>query len=354
MTGFDVPTKLQVTESCDTVESVLDLLRDHTDATLRGRSRILSLVKGLFTSLQRLEDDVSKANGAFNNADPSTRHNLAGVLRSCCAVAGQLHKRIDSNELRHDDGLGLDLTNLTAEIEEFLTHRKRKPAASMPPSTGTTSNSSALVEDLWRKQQDHESEVEALEAELRELYSRERTFEQEIAALKADLAAKDSVISGLDNHDYAKLFHIRRLHAAISNLGLRHPMTHQTRDWDDLTVELPAMVERIENINLKLKELELERDARRDQELESEAETVLTMEPSARKPLSVGNASRPSAREKDRDKKKDATKMKEHGRPHAKLPSKVRSPSPTASNTSKSVRRNSRNFNTGSGFFFGH
>jgi hypothetical protein len=160
MSGFDLPTKAQLMESCNTVESVLDSLRDHTSISLTNRSRIISPVKALFTSLQRLEEDEAKIDGAFHTTDARARHNLAGVLTSCGVVAGQLRKRINSNALRHDDGLGIELMTLTAEIEEFMKLGKKKATAR--PKPGTASESSALVEDLLRKQQKHESEVEGL------------------------------------------------------------------------------------------------------------------------------------------------------------------------------------------------
>lgn len=125
MSGFELPTKAQILESCNAIESVLDALRDHTNVTLTNRSRILNPIKALFTSLQRLEEDEDRIGGAFHTADARARHNLAGVLTSCCVVAGQLRKRISSNALRHDDGLGIELMTLTSEVEEFLRLRKK-------------------------------------------------------------------------------------------------------------------------------------------------------------------------------------------------------------------------------------
>ena len=238
----------------------------------------------------------------------------------------------------------------------------------------TSSDSSALVEDLLRKQQKHESEVEGLgtrlccqistcnaneeiEVELRNLYQQERASVQEIATLRDDLAAKDKLIVELQNHNDAKLSHIRRLHAAISNLGLRYPLKHQTQDWGDLSDEYPAMLERIMGINFKLKELELEQDQSRDHEHDSEDDAISREVPSAPKPPSAVNGSKLSAKDKDKDH--DAKRKKEQRKQSdAKQPSKVRSPSPTSSetskaNTSKSVRRKSRNVGNGSGFFFG-
>ena len=155
MLGFELPTKKQLTESCNAVEDVLDAVGD---LTLTDRSRIISPVKALFTSLSRLEEDESKASGAFHNADARARHNLAGILTSCSVVASRLHKRINSNALRHDDDLGIELVSLTDEIEEFLKLYKRRTAA----TAETASDSSALVEDLLRKQQTHQSEVDGL------------------------------------------------------------------------------------------------------------------------------------------------------------------------------------------------
>lgn len=198
------------------------------------------------------------------------------------------------------------------------------------------------------------------ELELHTLYRRERAYEQEIGSLRAELTEKDKLISGLQNRDDAKLSQIRRLHAAISNLGLRHPMTHNTRAWDDLTHELPSMVQRIEDINLKLKELERERDQLKDQEYESEADTITDAVPSVLKTASAVNTSKLSSKDKDRDK--DSKKKKEHRKSSdGKLSTitKLRSPSPTSSeasraNTSKSVRRKRRSVNSGTGFFSGN
>ncbi len=162
MSSFDVPTKLQLIESCNAVESVVDALSNHTDTTLTNRPRILSPIKALFTSMQRLEEDESKIDGAFHTADARSRHNLAGVLTSCGVVAGRLRQRINSNALRHNDGLAVELMTLTDEIDEFLKLRKKKPAAAPRPKSGTASDSSAIVEDLLRKQQKHQSEIEGL------------------------------------------------------------------------------------------------------------------------------------------------------------------------------------------------
>lgn len=182
------------------------------------------------------------------------------------------------------------------------------------------------------------------ELEIQTLYRRERTFEDEILALRAELTAKNKVIDELQNHNDSKLSHIRRLHAAVSNLGLRHPMTHQTYDWDDLTDELPAMLQRTENINAKLKELELERDRINDEEQDSEdmAEGGV---PSAPKPPSAVNASKLPNRQKDKgsDKEKDAKrKTKENRRSaDAKPYTKARSLSPPSSEASKANTSNS-------------
>lgn len=164
MSGFDIPTKVQLVESCNAVEGVLEALHDLTNITSTNRSRIFSQVKALFITLQRLEGDEANADGAFHTADARARHNLAGILTSCGVVAGQLRKRINSKALpvRHDDGLGIELMTLTAEIEEFMKLRRKNPTATVRPKPGTASDSSALVEDLLRKQQKHESEVEAL------------------------------------------------------------------------------------------------------------------------------------------------------------------------------------------------
>ena len=364
MSGFDLPTKLQLTESCNKIETVLDALRRHTNDTLTNRSRILSPVKGLFTSLQRLEEDELKAEGAFHTADARAKHNLTGVITSCGIVAGQLRKRIHSNSLRHDDDLSKELMTLTNEIEDFLKLRKVSSNTTRPKH-GTSSDSSTLVEDLLRKQQKHESEVEGLgihhcyrtstynadlniEDELHTLYRRERTFEEEIAN-------RDKRIAELQAHNDAKLSHISRLHAAILNLGVRHPMRHQTYDWEDLTDELPTKIQWIENINRKLKELELEQDRLNDQERdfdeEEEEEVDSRAVPSAPKPPSVVSGSKLPTKDKD----KDVKRRKEHRRTAGVKP--VRSPSPASSetskaNTSKSVRRKGRNVGNGSGFFF--
>jgi hypothetical protein len=175
--------------------------------------------------------------------------------------------------------------------------------------------------------------------EVQTLYRRERTFEDEILALRAELTAKDKFIDELQNHNDSKLSHIRRLHAAVSNLGLRHPMTHLTYDWDDLTDELPAMLQRTENINVKLKELELERDRINDGEQDSEEDMTAGGVPSAPKPPSAVNASKQPNRQKDkgRDKEKDAKrKTKENRRSaDAKPYTKARSLSPASSEASK-------------------
>lgn len=162
MSGFELPTKAQLIESCNQVESVLDVLHDHTDTTLTNRTKIISLVKGLFTSLQRLEQDESTADGAFHTANVRAKHNLGGILTGCGVVAYRLRQRITANALRQEDGLGLELMSLTNEIEDFLKLRKKTASTTMRPKPGTSSDSSALVEDLLRKQQKHASEVDGL------------------------------------------------------------------------------------------------------------------------------------------------------------------------------------------------
>ena len=49
MSGFDLPTKAQLTESCNQVESVLDDLHNRPNITLTNRTKIFPLVKSLFT-----------------------------------------------------------------------------------------------------------------------------------------------------------------------------------------------------------------------------------------------------------------------------------------------------------------
>lgn len=162
MSGSELLTTKQLKQCCDSVEGVLEALRDHADDTLTYRSRILPLVKTLFTSLQKLEDDGCKADGAFRTADGLARSNLAGVLTQCSSVADQLHDHINRNTLRHDDKLGRQLTVLSTKIENFLKLRKKKSASTARSSSGPTSDSTALVEDLLREQQKHQSKLEEL------------------------------------------------------------------------------------------------------------------------------------------------------------------------------------------------
>lgn len=366
MSGSDLPTKVQLMNSCNTVETVFEFVKNHQNVTLINRSGIFPLVKALFTSLQRLEGDESDSNGAFHNAPTHARRNLAGILRACDVVMNRVHKRIDSNTLQRDDDLGVELEALNAEIEDFLKLRKRKATATAQGRQGSASDS-ALVEDLLRKQEHFESKVEELgtlcqgqcrccnanvetEAELRDRYTRANTFEQEIDA-------KDQEINELKNNDDAKLSHIRRLHAAIANLGLRHPMAHTTQDWGELTDELPAMVQRIDKINITLKELELERDGRYDQERDSDEGSILDQVPAVPKAPSAVINPKSTTKDQNKERDRDGKKKEQRRSADAKATSKIRSPSPTSSetskaNTGKSVRRKSRNLNTGSSFIF--
>jgi hypothetical protein len=184
------------------------------------------------------------------------------------------------------------------------------------------------------------------EVELRTLYDNEKTYQRDI--------------DDLQYQNDAKLCHIRRLHVAISNLGVRHPMTYAMQDWDELCHELPTMVSKIDNINNKLKELELERDRIKAQEHESEEESVTGAVPSVPKPPPAVGTSKPRSSEKDKAKEQAGKKKKEHRKSaDGRTSSKVRSPSPTSSETSKAntgrtVRRPSKSVHhTGSGFFFG-
>lgn len=370
MSVSDLPTKVQLTKSCNAAESVLDSLNSHTNTTLLiNRSKIVPLVKALFTSLQRLEVDESDPDGAFHTAATRARLNLAVILRDCDVVTNRVQKRIDSNTLQRDDDLGVELMALNAEIDQFLKLRQRKATATAQGKQGFRSDSSALVEDLLRKQENHQSVVEALgnscygqcwccnanvgtEAELSTLYARESAFEQESLAMNQE-------ISELKNHNDAKLYHIRRLHAAIANLGLRHAVAHTSQDWEELSDELPAMVQRIDQTNITLKKLELERDQRNEQECDSEEDSIHGQVPAVPKAPSAVTRPKAATKEKDKEKDKDGKKKKEQRRSvDAKATSKIRSPSPTSSetskaNTSKSVRRKIRNVPTGSGFFFG-
>jgi hypothetical protein len=162
MSGYDRPTKAQLTESCNQVEEVLDALSAHTNHTRINRSRILSSVKELFTALQRLEEDEQRSDGAFYAADARSKHNLAGVLTSCGVVTGRLLRRLKDNALRHDDGIVVELLGLTADINDFLKLAKKKTSSAARPKAGSTLDSTALVEDLLRKQEKHQSEVDAL------------------------------------------------------------------------------------------------------------------------------------------------------------------------------------------------
>jgi phosphoglycerate-specific signal transduction histidine kinase len=162
MPGFDVPTKAQLLESCNAIEAVLGALRDHTSFTANNTPRILTQVKALFTALQRLEEDETRARGAFYTADARARHNLAGLLTACPVVASRLKKRISSKTLRHNDDLGTELMSLTEDIEQFMKSWRRQCQPTGRPNSGMPSESSELVEALLQKQQKHEAEVEAL------------------------------------------------------------------------------------------------------------------------------------------------------------------------------------------------
>jgi hypothetical protein len=134
-------------------------------------------------------------------------------------------------------------------------------------------------------------------------------------------------------------------------------MTYAMQDWDELCHELPAMVSKIDNINNKLKELELERDRINAQEHDSEEEIFTGTVPSAPKPPSAVGVSKPTGSEKDQAREQAGKKKKEHRKSSdARTPSKVRSPSPTSSEASKAntgKRRPSKSLHIGSGFFFG-
>lgn len=115
-------------------------------------------------------------------------------------------------------------------------------------------------------------------------------------------------------------------------------MNHQTYDWDDLTDELPAMVLRIEKINEKLKELEVERDRLNEQEQHGDEDFIPDGMPPVPDAPSAANGSEPPSKDKQA-KRKDNRRVPE-GKPFGK----VRSPSPVPSNaskpnTGKSIRR---------------
>lgn len=164
MSAFYLPTNAQLTETCDSVQTVLDSLRDHNNSSLNNRARTLSPVKNLFKSLQRLEDDASRPDGAFHSADVRARHNITGVLTSCGVVAAQLRRRIHCNSLSREDGLVIELISLTNDVDDFLKLYKKDNNAALgsKPTSTSTSQSSALVEDLLRKQETHRSEVQGL------------------------------------------------------------------------------------------------------------------------------------------------------------------------------------------------
>lgn len=153
MSDFDLPTKLQLTNCCDQIQAVVDALPTHTDATLTNRWRLLPPIKSLFTSLQRLEDDETRPDGAFNTADAFAKRNLGRIITSCSVVANQIQI---PNSSRHNDSFGIELmTLLKNQIEDFLTLRNTRP------NPGTSPCSSAPTEDHLTKQQEHESEDEA-------------------------------------------------------------------------------------------------------------------------------------------------------------------------------------------------
>ncbi len=56
--------------------------------------------------------------------------------------------------------------------------------------------------------------------------------------------------------DEPKLQHIKRLHKAITSLGLRRPRAHGLDTWEELKGELPTMLDHIKGINQQLQETE--------------------------------------------------------------------------------------------------
>ena len=55
----------------------------------------------------------------------------------------------------------------------------------------------------------------------------------------------------------ARLSHIKRLHEAITCLGLRLRRQHGLNSWEDLSSELPHMLDHIKGIDEQLKKLEI-------------------------------------------------------------------------------------------------
>jgi hypothetical protein len=53
----------------------------------------------------------------------------------------------------------------------------------------------------------------------------------------------------------ARLLHIKRLHEEIACLGLLHPRQHGLHSWEELSGELPHMLDHIRGINEQLKRL---------------------------------------------------------------------------------------------------
>lgn len=131
-------------------------------------------------------------------------------------------------------------------------------------------------------------------------------------------------------------------------------MIHQTHNWEDLSYELPFKLQWIQNINAKLKELELEQDKRNGQQHDSEEEEIYSAAvPLAPMPPAVSGSKLPA-----KSKDKDAKRNREHRRTADGGPSvKFRSPSPASSetsraHTSKSARGKSRTAGTGSGAYW--
>jgi len=210
--------------ACDTVADVLDTYREHHLGAINTiKPRLIVDVQKLLATLEKYEEQILRLDSLELGATLYPQRNTRDLLNNCELLATRLRLQIRHGTCQDDDDARREVSILSDGVAQLL--------------AGTSGHDDTACEV----------------AELRSILDSKVKENEELKERMEELQGRMEVVEA---NDQSKLHHIKRLHAAVTCLDMRHPLRHRLNSWEELTEELPQLIDRIESTNELLKHFE--------------------------------------------------------------------------------------------------
>jgi hypothetical protein len=207
--------------TCDAVADVLDTYREHHLGAIKPR--LILDVQKLLATLEKYEEQILRLDSLELGVTLYPQRNTWDLLNNCELLAARLRLQIRRGICQDDDDVRREVSILSDGVTQLLA-----------------------------KTSGHDDTAYEV-AELRSILDSKVKENEELKERMEELQGRMEVVEA---NDQSKLHHIKRLHAAVTGLGMIHPLRHRLNSWEELTEELPQLIDHIESTNELLKYFE--------------------------------------------------------------------------------------------------